>query len=343
MKVKIRLIVIMSVFGLALQSCKKIDRLKTDINFPAAYVINGESNSISVINIETNSVVETAEFHKGSWPHHIYSNSSKDKLVISLTGVDLSGGHAGHGGAAKSFLIVLNAVNFEVEGFLKTDAVAHNAIFMNSDQEIWLPQMTENGEIKILNSKSLKEISSIGVGNGPLEITVNSTGNFVFVANGEDNTISIIDVATKTVTKTINVGIEPVGAWPGSNNKMYVDCEVSKQIFEIDATTLEITDTINLAYTPAYVNYNSLTTELWVSDAQFGGIHTYELISNQWVENGFLPTGDNAHAITFNTLNDKAYVTNQNSATVSVIDAVLLTKIADVVVGNKPNGILIIE
>jgi len=324
-------------------SCKKIDRLKSNVNFPAAYVINGESNSISIINLETNEVVETAEFHKGSWPHHIYSNSTKDELLISLTGVDLSEGHSGHSMASKSFIIVLDAANFKVKAFLKTDALAHNAIFVNDDQEIWLPQMGANGEIKILNSKTLKEISSIQVGNGPLEITLNAAGNYVFVANGEDNTVSVIEVATKTIVKTINVGIEPVGAWPGSNNKMYVDCEVSNQIFEIDPITLGITDTINLAFTPAYANYNSLTSGLWVTDAQMGGIHTYELISNQWVENGFLLTGAGTHAVAFNAQNDKAYVTNQDGATVSIIDVVSLTKIIDVVVGNKPNGILIIE
>lgn len=339
LKEKTLLVVIVFLTILA-SSCRKVDILKSPVNFPVAYVINGKSNSISLINLETNKLVESVEFKKGSWPHHIYSNSSKDKLVISLTGMDLSGGHAGHGGSANSFIIVLNATDFNVEGFLKTEVLAHNAIFVNNDSEIWVSQ---TGVIKVFDSESLKEIIEIQVGNGPLEITKNSDGNYIFVANGEDNTISVIEISTKTVVKTISVGIEPVGAWPGSNNKMYVDCEVSKQIFEIDGTSLDITDTIQLTFTPAYVNLNSLTGELWVSDAEFGGVHTYELISSQWVENGFLLTGLNAHAIGFNAAGDKAYITNQGAANVSVVDAVALTKIIDINVEKKPNGILIRE
>jgi YVTN family beta-propeller protein len=342
LKEKIFLVVLIC-STILVSSCRKVDRLKSDVNFPAAYVINGKSNSISVINLETNEVVESAQFKKGTWPHHIYPNSTKDKFVVSLTGMDLSGGHGGHDMAGNSYLLILEAKDLSVVAFEKTEEMAHNAMFINDGEEIWMPQMKTSGEIKILDGKTPKEEASIQVGSGPLEMTINSGGNYIFVANGEDNTISVIDIATKTVVKTINVGNEPVGAWPGSNNKMYVDREISKQIFEIDAVTLEITDTIQLTFTPAYVNLNALTGELWVSDAEFGSVHTYEIISNQWVENGNLVTGSNAHAIGFNSTGNKAYITNQNAATVSVIDAVTLTKIIDIAVGEKPNGILIIE
>ena len=323
-----------------LVGCRKVERLKDKVSFSAGYVINGKSNSISIINLETNKLVETSKFKKGSWPHHIYANTNKDKLIVSLTGTDLSGGHGGHGGGDNAYIILLNASDLKVDEFHKTETLAHNALFVNNDAEIWLSQ---TNEVKILNGKSLKELSSIQVGNGPLEITKNSGGNLVFVANGEDNTISVINIETKSVVKTIPVGDDPVGAWPGYNNKMYVDCESSKQIFEIDAVSLEVTDTIQLTYTPAYVNLNFLTGELWVSDAEFGGVHTYVLVSNQWIENGFLSTGSNAHAIGFNSGGSKAYVTNQGAATVTIIDVATFTKIIDISVEEKPNGILIIE
>jgi YVTN family beta-propeller protein len=328
---------------LIVTGCRKLTKPESDVNYPAAYVINGEGNSISIIQLATSAVVETADFKKGSWPHHIYCNASKDKLVISLTGMDLSGGHAGHGGGENSYLLVVNPADLKTEAFLKTEEMAHNAIFMNNDEEIWLPQMRDDGIIRILDAKSLKEISTIAVGASPLELTKNSANTYAFVANGADHTVSVIDIASKTVIKTISVGMEPVGAWPGSNNKMYVDCELSKAVFEIDGATLEITDTISLSYTPAYVSYNAVTAELWVSDAEAGGVHTYELVSGQWVENNYLATGANTHAIAFNSAFDKAYVTNQGAANVSVIAVNTFTKIMDIPVGQKPNGIVIIE
>ena len=47
LKEKIFLVVL--IFSTILvSSCRKVDRLKSDVNFPVAYVINGKSNSISV-------------------------------------------------------------------------------------------------------------------------------------------------------------------------------------------------------------------------------------------------------------------------------------------------------
>lgn len=324
-------------------SCSKIEKTNEDIDYPAAYVINGESNSISIVNLETNELVESCKFKKGSWPHHIYANTDKDELIVSLTGADLSGGHAGHGSADASYMMVLRANDLKMLSYLKTDHTAHNGIFMKNGTEIWLPQMTEDGYILRLNSKNLKEIGTISVGAGPLEITTDINSTYAFVANGDGNSITVIDAETAEVVKTISVGDEPVGAWPALNNKMYVDCEVSKEVYEIDVSTLEVTDTIALGFTPAYVAYNNLTSELWVSDAEFGGIHTYELINGNWTELAFLGTGANAHAIGFNAAFTRAYVTNQFANSVSVIDTETLTKVIDIPVGYKPNGILILE
>lgn len=324
-------------------ACKKVKPLENAIDFPAAYVVNGKSNSLSIIDISNDDVVAIAEFRKGTWPHHISTNSTKDKLVVSLVGIDLSDGHAGHHAASDSYLIVLEASTLKVLSFIQTDEVAHNAIFMNNDSEIWLPQMKDEGVVLKLNAKNLKEIGSISVGAGPLEITKDVNGTYAFVCNGEGNSISVINASTSAVIKTINVGAEPVGAWPASNNKMYVDCEVSKEIYEIDVTTLTITDTIDLDFTPAYVAFNSANSELWVSDAENGGVHNYELVSGHWAELSFTSTGEGAHAIAFNNAQTKGYITNQTSNTVSVVDASTFLKLIDIAVENKPNGILILE
>ncbi|MBI3134709.1 MAG: YncE family protein [Bacteroidetes bacterium] len=328
-------------FLFLISACSKLEKTDAPVDYPAAYVINGESNSISIINIESDELVQSCQFKKGSWPHHIYSNSTEDKLVVSLVGTDLSSGHAGHGEADDSYLMILDASNLKILACTKTNSATHNAIFMNSDEEVWITEMEDQGTILKLDAKSLKEKGSIAVGSTPLEITKDPNGTYVFVANGSGNSISVVSAATGEVVKTIPVGLEPVGAWPASNNKMYVDCEVSKQIYEIDVTTLTVTDTIALTYTPAYVAYNQTLSELWVSDAQNGGVHNYQLVAGSWVEQAFLATGSNAHAIAFNADYSKAYVTNQGQGNVSVINPTTFVKIKDITVETKPNGIYI--
>ena len=334
----------MPILLIVVVACNKIEKTDDPVNYPAAYVINGESNSISIINLETEELVQSCKFKKGAWPHHISMNASGDKLLVSLVGSDLSeghGGHAGHG-AEDPYLMLLRAEDLKVLACTKLDAMAHNAIFMNGGEEIWVPQMEDEGTILRLDAESLKEKGSIAVGAMPLELTQDVNGLYAFAANSASNSISVINTQSGEVIKTINVGMEPVGAWPAANEKMYVDCELSKEIYEIDAVLLTVTDTISLNYTPAYVAYDDLNYKLWVSDAQNGGVHKYQLVGSNWEEEAYLATGANAHAITFSADYTKAYITNQDAANVSVIDVNSFSKLKDITVQQKPNGILLL-
>ena len=99
-------IVATTIFAFTISSCKKHDMDDMDhgghtmlnINYPAAYIVNGTSNNISVIKLSDNTVTETINLNGATFPHHIYLNPAKTKLAVAITATDLSGGHAGHGG-----------------------------------------------------------------------------------------------------------------------------------------------------------------------------------------------------------------------------------------------------
>ena len=74
-------------------SCKKDSTTSTDITYNAAYVVNGGSNSISVIDISTNTVTRTINLTGGTFPHHISISPDKSKLAIAVPNMDLSNGH----------------------------------------------------------------------------------------------------------------------------------------------------------------------------------------------------------------------------------------------------------
>jgi YVTN family beta-propeller protein len=59
------------------------------------------------------------------------------------------------------------------------------------------------------------------------------------------------------------------------------------------------------------------------------------------MNHGNIPTGPGAHAVAFTRDYQKAYVTNQLAGTVSVLDVQAKKKLKDVLVGQKPNGVLI--
>ena len=90
----------------------------------------------------------------------------------------------------------------------------------------------------------------IPVGDQPAEVTFSHDGKSAFVANSASASVSVIDVPTKAVVKTVPVGEGPVGAWQGSNGMAYVDSEKAMTLSAIDTKTFEVKTTYDLGFTP---------------------------------------------------------------------------------------------
>ena len=91
------LITAVTIFAFTISSCKKHDDHNIDhdghkmlnISYPAAYVVNGASNNLSVLKLSDNTVSETIGLNGATFPHHIYINPVKNKLAVAITATDL--------------------------------------------------------------------------------------------------------------------------------------------------------------------------------------------------------------------------------------------------------------
>lgn len=312
----------------------------TDIDYNAAYVINGQDSTISIINLSANQVTRTIPIAGGSWPHHINMNSSKSKVTIGIPGFDLSGGHVGHIHREGRFSIIDSKTGSLISS-KSLPNVNHNAIFSPDDSEIWTAQAKDSGVVYIFNSNTLVLKDSVAVGNTPLEVTFSSDGTMAFITNYMSDNVTVIDVMSKAVMATIPVGMKPVGAWTGSNNKMYVDNEEGQSISVINVSTMAVEETISLGFTPGMAAYNSHLAELWVTNETSGSVVYFQRMGGVWMNMGSISTGTGAHAVTFSSNGITAYVTNQLNGNISVINTSTKTKTLDIPVGNKPNGLLL--
>lgn len=346
---------------LAMSSCMNMDhsqskQLELNINYPAAYVVSAEGNSLSVIDLSTQQVKETISFgdasmsHSGNmamndmimWPHHIYLSPDGSKLGVGVPGMDLSAGHAGGMAGMKGRVLVVNPKTGVTTANQQTPVMNHNAVFSSDGSEIWTSQMDQAGKVLVYNATTLALKNTITVGMEPAEVTMSVDGQYAFVANGMSNTVTVIKVADKSVVKTIPVGDDPVGAWPGADGKMYVDNEKGQSISVIDIATLSVVETVKLGFTPGYAAYHPTRNELWVSQAGTGNkVAIFERMNGGWMKMGEVVTGLDAHAIVFTKDGSTAYVTNQGASTVSVVDVQTRTRKQDITVGKKPNGIVL--
>ena len=112
-----------------------------NIDYPAAYIVNGSSNNISVVKLADNTVTETISLNGATYPHHISLNPAKTKLAVAITSTDLSGGHGGHGGTLAGLKVqIIDAVTGMIDKEIALNKMPHNAIFNPSGTELWLGQ-----------------------------------------------------------------------------------------------------------------------------------------------------------------------------------------------------------
>ena len=345
---------LLSLLGVA-GSCNKMNMdAYREVKFDAVYVINGESSTVSVIDVNSDAVRKTFTLGKAAgadhggmtgdiaWPHHFALSAANDQLTIGAPGMDLSAGHAGAMTGMPGKVAVLNATSGVISKVVELPVPNHNAIYSPDGSEIWTSQMQDKGQVLVYEADALTLKNTITVGRQPAEITFSADGKTAFVANGMDDNVMAIDPVTKAVKATLPVGHDPVGAWPGADNKMYVDNEAGKSITVIDAATLRVEETIDLGFVPAFAAYlPGASPELWVTDPENGKVHYFSRMNGAWMNHGSITTGPGAHAVVFTRDYQKAYVTNQLAGSVSVLDVQAKKKRKDVMVGRKPNGVLI--
>lgn len=327
-----------------LSACKKNsseNTSSTDITYKAAYVINGSTNSISVIDLSSNTVKRTINLSGISYPHHVCISPDNSKIIVGVPGMDLSNGHSNIMTGMPGMFVVLDAVTGNVLKTVNLPKMNHNAIFSPDGTEIWTAQMDSMGKVLVYDASTYTLKNTIDVGMMPLEVTFSKDGMMAFVCNSMDSSVSAIDVNTKSVMATISVNAEPVGAWQGADNKMYVDCEGGQTVDVIDVNTMTVVRNLSCSYMPGMAQWQNTAQELWVTDPMAGQVHcwNWDTSMSMWMTRGDVTTGAGAHAIAFN--GNTAYITNQTAGTVSVVDVTTHTVIKTITVGSKPNGIVL--
>ncbi|WP_440135181.1 YncE family protein [Chitinophaga sancti] len=187
--------VILLIAALAV-SCRKhkMDNMgmaERNITYPPAYVVNGECNTISVININT--VTDSIELMSSGnampmCPHHIYHYSGTHLLSIGLPGVDLSARHSGNLGAMNGKVLVVDGRKGNIIKGMEVPAINHNADFSPNGKGICTSQQWMHGSV-------------FNTGAGAHAVAFSSDGSVAYVTNQLAAGVSIINTTDHTKSK----------------------------------------------------------------------------------------------------------------------------------------------
>ncbi|MDW7679060.1 MAG: YncE family protein, partial [bacterium] len=230
------------------------------------YVTNGKSNSVSVINTATNIIETTIPVGEGpvemafstdgnflfvtnAFSEDVYVIDTKTQTVIATIDVDLGGSDTPSG------------IDRTPDG--------EYLYVVNSD--------TTTSGVIVIELATNNAIEEITVGNGATGISINPSGTKAYVCNSFDNTISVLDLTTNTVIKTLDqsdgVELAPTFVEITPDNQAWVTFTLSNKvgIFDVDTDELVTTFPVDqaptgLAFSPcrdfAYVT-NALSNTVW--------------------------------------------------------------------------------
>jgi YVTN family beta-propeller protein len=310
------------------------------LNYPALFVANSEDNILSVIDLATQSVRDKIVLQQGTHPYHLSISPDKTRLAVAMTDEDLSEGLSNEQSGNNFYILILDATNANQLHSIKLDAQAQNAIWSKDGKTLWVGQSQDDKVLVFEGSGDYKLIKAISAGSDVAEVSFSPDGSWIFAANTGSDAITVIDPMTYEIEKTITVGDKPTGAWPATNGKMIVTNQSSKTLSIIDLATHEVEKTVELGFTPTFALFNELDFRIWVCDKDNGDLVAFQQDGLDWLESNRTKTGAGAHQITF-VPNGKAYISNQNAGTITLVNSSTREKIKEINVGGKPCGMVV--
>lgn len=126
--------------------------------------------------------------------------------------------------------------------------------------------VAEAGTISVVDLDRAATVATVGVGRHPTALALDAAGKRLFVANTNDDSISVIDLASRTVSSTIVLqpfatkadGIAPSAlAFDAARNRLYIACGGINAIAVYDLTAGRIAGLIPTGWYPVSVSLNA--------------------------------------------------------------------------------------
>jgi len=293
-----------------------------------AYVANFGSNSVSVINPTSDSVVSTISTGAGT---------TTVTLIPGQAKLYVGNRNAG----------TLSVVSTSSNTVVKTIAVAATPTNMtvNASRNKLYVTHSSTASVSVIDLATDSLIKTIPVGASPWGLESSPNGAKVYVANLFGNSISVIDTATDTVTKTIAVGFYPYPvAFTPNGAKAYVVNGTSSSVSVIDVASDAEVKRIPVGPAPRSIAIKPDGTKAYVacqgSGFTLSPVSIIDLASDTVVKTVSIG-GFNANLVVLTPNGAKAYVAHTGSpyalGDVSVIDTASDTLIKSLAVGNAPS------
>ena len=284
-----------------------------------AYITTELNNTVSVINVATNSVIATIPL--GTHPQGVSVSPDGTKVYITNNQDN-----------------TVSVINTSTNSVTATIPVGFGpyGIAVSPDGSLVYVGITTDHSVCVINTSVDTVSATIPIGAVPQGIIVSPDGTKVYVANyfGQ-HAVSVITTATNTVTATIAVGIAPMGICISPDGtKVYVANGGDSTVSAINTTTNSIIATITVGMNPYGVSISPNGNKVYVANINGNTVSVISTATNTVINT--IIVGAGPFGISMSPDGSNVYVSNYGDNTVSVINTSVDTVSATIPVGNSP-------
>ncbi len=199
----------------------------------------------------------------------------------------------------------------------------------------------KNNVVKLVNLTTGASIS-VTVGTRPVAAAIYATSknSYAYIGNEGSDNVSVIDLSTKSVIKTIPVGQSPVSiAINSSTGKGYVANFKSDKVSILTLSTNTVSATIAVGSEPASVAINTTPNKIYVANSKSDTVSVIDGKSS--TVTATIPVGQSPVCVAVNSVKSMAYSVNSKGNSVSAINLSTNAVTATIPVGPGPESMAI--
>ncbi len=286
------------------------------------YVANADSNNVSVIDGNTNTIISTVTV--GVAPIAVGVNTKTNRVYVA------------NFFTPKNISVIDGNTNAVINTITVGPAPDGIGVNLNTNR-IYVTDFSENN-VYVIDGNTDTIIATVNVGHQPgSNIGVNPLTNRIYVANQTTDNVSVIDGNTNTVIATITVETPSDPTVDTATNRIFIADRFNGNLNVISGFSNTIITTIKVGEDPSGVGINQITDRIYVANQVTDNVsivdgNTYTIIATVTV-------GNRPGRIGVNPLTNGIYVANLDGNNISVIDGNTNTVIATITSGILPRDI----
>jgi len=308
------------------------------------YVADEDSGTISVLDQATSTRIKVIDLsHDGEMlmPHNV--QAAPDGKTVWVAALPMEDGHA----HAPEQLIVIDPLTDEILWRVELGVELHIAHVV-LDAQSRFAYVTANEADRILRvdarTHGVEVFVELGAGRGPHGLR--ACGGKLYVANMAGHSVAVVDEATRAVTEIPVGGVAVQTACTRDGRYVFASLFDTREVVRIDVATHAL---VRIALPqgsqgPVQLYPTPDSTRVLVCDQGIlldrpASNRLYEVDVDSAAVVATVVVGQGAHGVVVEDEGRRAFVTNLEDGTVSVVDLERHESVGQIAVGLKPNGI----